>query len=338
MKTKLMCIMVLCFIAFSKAYSAQVGFFVGEVNGERKGAPFKISLGLALEAGDVIRTGSKSTVEIRYKDRTSINVAENTLITIGNANIPASSEVTVVSGRALAIFSRRAADINRVYTPTTVAAIRGTEFSINVNKGNSMIILNKGKLDVNNPYSQVSLNAGDNVRANVGEEIERSTQRRKQWNEGMSDLFDNDLDRAIAAYSKYVNDFDSSAKSQSGNMKGYSNQIKSATSEEELRGTGRSIEALEALMKNNLFLTQGTDYSLKLILEEMSDKSSKEFDEFSKIKERSNAVVALKARNYAEIQAIKHQHKEAVERIRSRFEADRARILEGVQRQRERNQ
>jgi hypothetical protein len=235
LKIKLISVMVLCFIAFAEAYSAEVGFFVGDVKGERKGKPFRVNLGLTLEAGDVVQTGSKSTLEIRYKNKTSITLSENTLVKIGNTNVPSSDEVTVVAGKALAVFGKTAKGENKVYTPTTICAIRGTEFVINVNKGNSMIILNKGKLDVNNSYSKMPMNAGDNVQADVGEKIEKSSQKRKQWNEDMDNSFDSNLDKAINAYSKYVNDLDSSARVQSSNVKKYPDKIDSAVSAEEMR-------------------------------------------------------------------------------------------------------
>ena len=335
-KTKLVCTIALCFIAITQAYSAQVGIFIGEVQGERKGKPFGISTGLVLEAGDVIRTGSKSTVEIRYPNRTSINVAENTVITIGNANIPDSTETTVISGRALAVFGRGSQG-GRVYTPTTIAAVRGTEFEINVNQGNSMIVLNKGKLDVANPYSQVALNSGNNVRVNVGEKVERTGRSNRDVNRNMNELLVSDLNRALEAFTIYVDDFEQSAKVQNNDMKKYSDQIKSAASNEEIRGVERNMGTMEESIKNDLFLTQATTQSLQLILDGLPDRTSKEFAALSRIKERSNSVAALKARNYAEIQAIKQQHREAVERIRSKFEADRAKIFEDVQRQRNRN-
>jgi 23S rRNA maturation-related 3'-5' exoribonuclease YhaM len=336
MKTKLICTLFICFIAFTNVYSAQINMFVGDVQGERRGQPFRISVGLALETGDIIRTGSKSKAEIRYVNRTTISMAENTVITIGNINIPASNEPTIVSGRARAVFGRGSQD-GRVFTPTTVAAVRGTDFTINVNEGNSVIVLAKGGLDVNNPYSQVSLNAGDNVQANVGEKVERTNRSNKDVNRNMSAILVSNLNRSLESYTSYINDFEQSARTQDSDMKRHSAQIRTAKSAEELRGAERNIDTMEASLRDNLFLTQGTTNSLQLILDSLPDKSSREFAEFSRIKERSNSVAALKARNYAEIQAIKQQHREAVERIRGQFESDRARILEGVQRQRERN-
>ena len=333
MKTKLLYTIVLCLIAFTKVYSAQVGSFVGDVSGERRGIPFRISTGLILETGDIIRTGNRSRVEIRYENRTNIQISENTVITIGNENIPASSEITIISGRVRAVFGRGSQG-GRVYTPTTVAAVRGTDFTVNVNNGDSVIVLSKGGLDVNNPYSQVALNAGDNVRANVGGEVESTGRSNRDVNRNMDDLLVSDLNKALEAFTIYVGDFEQSARVQNTDMRRYSNQIRSASSAEELRDTEKSIEAAEGSIIDNLFLTQATTRSLQVILENIPDKSSREFAEFSRIAARSSSVTALKARNYAEIQVIKQQHKEAVGRIRSRFEADRARILEGVQRQR----
>ena len=333
MKIKLISVIALCFIAFNGAYSAEVGFFVGDVKGDRKGKQFKVNMGLALEAGDIIRTGSKSTLEIRYKNRTSITLSENTVVKIGNANVASSDEVTVVSGRASAVFPKGTKGTNKVYTPTTVAAVRGTKFTVDVDKGNSTIVLNEGKLDVNNPYSRLSMNAGDNVKSDVGEKIEKSNQPSKELSEAVADL-----NKAIGAFNKYVNDLDSSSKTQSDQMKKYSDEIKSSTTEGEIRNTGRSIEELEELLKDELFLTGGTDYSLKLIMDDLPNKTSKEFRDFAKIKEKSNKVAAQKARNYAEIQAVKQQHKEAVEKIRGKFDADRSNIRDAVRKQKEKNQ
>ena len=334
MKTKIVCAVILCLIAFTKAYSAQVSFFLGDVSGERKGRSFKINMGMTLETGDIVRTGDKSTVEIRYPNNTNITLRENTLVKIGNANVPTSSEITVISGNALAVFGQGSRSVNKVYTPTTVAAVRGTEFEINVNNGNSNVVLNKGKLDVSNPYSQVSINAGQNVQADVGSKVGKPAKNRKQSNRKQQDQ---DINKLAQDFNRYVDDFDSRAKSQSDDTKKLSDEIKVATTDKKVKSLGENIEKTEESMKDELFLIEGVNQSLNLILNELLDKSSQEFSDFSKIKEKSNSVADVKAKNFAEIQAVKQQHQEAVEaikkqhqesigNIRDKFEADRAKI------------
>ena len=329
MKTKIISTIILCLIAFTKAYSAQVGFFVGEVSGERKGRPFRINMGMTLETGDLIRTGNGGTAEIHYPNNTRITLRENTLVKIGNENIPASNEVTVVSGNALAVFAQGSGNRNRAYTPTTVAAVRGTEFEINVNNGNSTIILNKGKLNVSNTYSQVSLNAGQNVQTNVGAGVGKPTKNSKQSNRKQQQQSE-DMDKLAQDFNRYVDGFDSRAKAQSNNTKKFSDELNSATTNQKMAVIGKNIEQAEESMRDELFLIEGVNQSLSLILNNLPDKSSKEFIDFSQIRERSTSVASVKARNFAEIQAVKQQHQEAVDKIRYRFEADRARILEGT--------
>ena len=320
MKRKLLCSIILCF-AFTKAYSAEVSSFVGDVTGERKGRPLRITTGVKLETGDVVRVGGRSTAQIRYTDRTVVTLSENTVITIGNVNIPASNDVTVVSGMVRAVFT---GGNNRVYTPTAIAAIRGTEFTVTVNNGNTVVALDKGNLDVSNPYSQVQMNAGDNVRANVGSGVERPPRGRKQRG---STAADGDLNNLAANFDKYINDFDKSAQTQNANIRKSANDSQSATTPQDASRVSRNMDAMDASLRDALFLTEGTNRSLQLILDGIPNKSSREFVEFSRIREKGQTVAALKARNYADLQAVRQQHREAVEKIRSRFEEDRARIL-----------
>ena len=109
---------------------------MGKVKLIRSGKKVGISNGDILKSGDIIKTGKNSFCELVYKDRSKITIRSKSKAKIGTQRIKGSSYIALISGSLKGKFAKiRKGRGRKIYSATTVAAIRGTEFSMEVNKG-----------------------------------------------------------------------------------------------------------------------------------------------------------------------------------------------------------
>lgn len=113
------------------------------------------SAGLILKAGQTIRTGADSMAEIFVKDQGIVRLSDNT--EFGLTRVDASgTEMNQKSGTSTVFLKRLKQDSDfSISTPTSVAAVRGTSFMVNVkSKSESVFALYDGAIEVKNDKGQ----------------------------------------------------------------------------------------------------------------------------------------------------------------------------------------
>lgn len=140
----------------------------------------RIGVGYVIQPGDTLRTGPASRVSVLCVDESQIKLGENTLMVFKSAE-PSSrlgyQPVTNTSGSAYGLEQGRAWIRNtkedfrfELSTPAVTAAIRGTEFTVEVDPdGASTISLLQGDLPVFNDFGALDLAAGEMATARPGE-------------------------------------------------------------------------------------------------------------------------------------------------------------------------
>ncbi|NCC92876.1 MAG: tetratricopeptide repeat protein [Opitutae bacterium] len=140
----------------------------------------RIGVGYVIQPGDTLRTGPASRVSVLCVDESQIKLGENTLMVFKSAE-PSSrlgyQPVTNTSGSAYGLEQGRAWIRNtkedfrfELSTPAVTAAIRGTEFTVEVDPdGASTISLLQGDLAVFNDFGALDLAAGEMATARPGE-------------------------------------------------------------------------------------------------------------------------------------------------------------------------
>lgn len=128
---------------YASALAADIGQIKvsrGEVNIERAGATLLGSVGLRLQAADILRTGANGSAGITMNDDSLLSAGPNSVLVLEHYALdPATSQgrfdaalnkgtLVVVSGR----IAKQAPDAMTVRTPTAVLGARGTEFAVSV--------------------------------------------------------------------------------------------------------------------------------------------------------------------------------------------------------------
>ncbi len=325
-------LLVLPFLAAEAISAAEVSFYIGDVSLYRNSKKISPDMGMKLKSGDVIRTGKNSSVDIVYADSSTIKIAENSTARIGSASVKESDDIALVSGSLKGKFAKIKKGRHRVYTPTIICGIRGTEFSIGVEKGGtSRLDLDKGNIHVKNPYGERQVKPSEKVEAGVGEEPEdvENGSSIKDWkNKKEKEFMDDPEDRADD-YSDYVDKFKENSEEASGSMKDYKKLAKTKE-KKELGEAGDKIDTAEDQITDELMLNETVCNSIDGIMTDFRTKKKKLYSMFEKVKKESNRVLEVQQENYKAIKAIKEEYKKNYEMIKGQFRKDKENILKGV--------
>jgi tetratricopeptide (TPR) repeat protein len=139
--------------------------------------------GLDLFAGDTVKTGQDSRVSILCIDETQLKLNENTVLVL-KSSVP-SPRLGIATPAAQKETDRSLYEVPKgeiwlrnksekvhfdVQTPAVTAAIRGTEFNLQVNDaGAAALVLLEGKIRLSNPQGEIDLNPGEEGMAQVGQ-------------------------------------------------------------------------------------------------------------------------------------------------------------------------
>jgi len=121
-----------------------------------------------LHALDRIRTGAESRAAILYSDQTLQRINEKSEVEIRAPNAGNPGALRVITGTHY-FSSRSPKDFGRIETPTVTAAIRGTEFVVEVAEGGTTTItMLEGVVDASNTFGSVTVTAGEQAYVQPG--------------------------------------------------------------------------------------------------------------------------------------------------------------------------
>lgn len=121
-----------------------------------------------LRAGDQLRTGPAGGLALRFIDRTVIRVHRNTQLVIKQLGEGADTELQLDQGQVWARAAKGGTGVD-IATPSATAAIRGTDWSLNVEtNGRTTLIVTAGQVELRNALGQVLVGPGEAAVAEIG--------------------------------------------------------------------------------------------------------------------------------------------------------------------------
>ncbi len=314
------------------AYSMTVSFFLGDVNLVRGGKTVKLAMGDKVGNGDVIKTGRGAIVDLLYSDKSKVSIKPNTVVKIGSENVKDSEGVSIVSGQISGKFVKLKKGKHKLYTPTTVAGVRGTRFNIAVSKGgDTKIDLSQGRLAIDNSYGNVDLKPGYSVETKVSEMPERVKTRGSisSWEKNRNSDIAKNIDQQAERYEKQINSWEDSVKESNENLSGLENNIKKMKSEEDVKKSGEAIEQAEDKIENNMMMNEASNMNMRNLSRDYEGKDISE--RFEKIADKSENVRSEQQKSYEAVQKIKAQYKEAYEKIMNKYQEDKSNIFKNLE-------
>src|SRR6185503_2432612 len=130
--------------------------------------------GEELFARDRVRTGAGSRAAILYADDTLHRLDERSEVEIVPPQAGSPGLLKVLAGRHY-FTSRKPKEFGRIETPTVTAAIKGTEFAVDVAPGGATTItMIEGVVLASNEHGSVEVRAGERAVAEPGKAPVRS--------------------------------------------------------------------------------------------------------------------------------------------------------------------
>lgn len=334
-------IFALIFI-FSAAdgFGASISFMLGDVKVVRNGRTSAADMDQKLKAGDMIKTGKDGIATVAYEDGSEVKIQENSWVKIGNKAAEDMEFVSVVSGVIRAKFSKvQKGSERKVYTPTTVCSVRGTEFLVGVSDGaDSQVALSEGKLDVSNPYGKTSLNPNQKVETDVAAQpkkskgFELSMEDLKNWKVDSDKEFEKDPEGKSEAFNDYISTLNKKSKESSEQIEKLDSEKDNASKmgKSQIKKANENVENTESEAQDDLMLCDATGSSLDGIINRYKNDKKNMYDKYLQIKKESNRVQEQLQKNYEAIQAIKAAYKKAYDEIMDKHKAYKEQILKGI--------
>jgi len=116
--------------------------------------------------GDEIRAGERSRANLALINEAVLRLNQNTSMTLGEFKEKQTSLVDLFKGAAH-FFSRRPRSLE-VETPFAIAGVRGTEFFIEVQEGQTFLSIFQGEVLAQNKFGQLTLTSGQSAVAERG--------------------------------------------------------------------------------------------------------------------------------------------------------------------------
>lgn len=334
-KMKIIMIGILLFSMFPVfGYSMKVSFFLGSSTLTRNGKTVKLQMGDIVSNGDIIKTAKNSVVELLYDDSSKITIKGDTIVQIGSRNINDSGNVAVISGEVNGKFVKLKKGVHKLGTPTTICAVRGTEFTMGVSKGgDSRIELTEGKLDVRNPYGKVELNEGYSVEADVaGEPVSGENEGNiEEWQNARDESLNDNIEAQAQKYETHINNFGEESGKSAKELEELSESTKKAATKEDLALSGEKIINSESKIEENILMNEASKSSIENLMEDYSDKNAKIKDKFQSLAKKCNKVQEEQLKNYQAVQKVKEEYKKAYDNIMKKFKDDKTKIFKNLE-------
>lgn len=291
--------------------AANISFLKGSVDVISNNNKNKAVNGYKILAGDIVMTGNKSFAEISYQDGTKIKINQNSKVKIGSTTTNEDETISVIVGRVEGKFAKIKKDGSerRVYTPTTVCAVRGTEFAVTVTDGaDSRVDMTEGSVDLRNPYGTTNVSGKDKAEINVGNKPENNNKldSPESWLKSEnSDLEKNPAEQGNQI-SNYMVTFDERSKTSSTQIKTLDATVKNKDAAADTK-TGEQVNSTEQSVRDDLYLTEATGASIDTLLSKKGNDPK--YESFQKAQSKFSIVADQQRRNYEAIMRIKQEYK-----------------------------
>jgi hypothetical protein len=112
----------------------------GTVQVEREGRSAPATVGMAIRAADVLRTGADGSAGVTFADNSLVSVGPNTVFSIDKYRFDSTThsgefEGSLRKGKLAAVSGKmvkQTPESMKIRTPSSVMAVRGTEFVVSV--------------------------------------------------------------------------------------------------------------------------------------------------------------------------------------------------------------
>jgi len=328
------CVLVVAVLLSAQSiFALDVSFVVGEVIVEHEGKENIAVVGMKLSQGDIITTKNASIAELQYADKSTVRIFENTKVKV--AAIQDNQEnVSIINGVIKAKISKlQKGESKKVYTPTTVCAVRGTEFFVAVSdSSNSRVNMEEGSLALTNPYGEINVNGDEQATVEVAQKpsMDENPKNPELWKNTADKDFVLEPQKYAQSYKEYLATLEQRSSMQSAEIEKFKQSSAKKKDSKKLEADMDELENKVAVIADDFFLGDCANAAVSNVLQSYKEKKQEIFDSFNKVKEQADRVVQQQKANYEAIMAIKEAYRKSFDEIKGKHKESIEKIKEEV--------
>jgi len=328
------CVLVVAVLLSAQSiFALDISFVVGDVIVERDGKENLAVVGMKLSQGDIIITKNASIAELQYADKSTVRIFENTKVKV--AAIQDNQEnVSIINGVIKAKISKlQKGETKKVYTPTTVCAVRGTEFFVAVSdSSNSRVNMEEGSLALTNPYGEINVNGDEQATVEVAKKplVDENPKNPELWKNTADKDFILEPQKYAQSYKEYLATLEQRSSMQSAEIEKFKQSSVKKKDSKKLEKDLDELENKVAVIADDFFLGDCANAAVDHVLQSYKEKKQEIFDSFNKVKEQADKVVQQQKANYEAIMAIKEAYRKSYEEIKGKHKESIKKIQEEV--------
>jgi hypothetical protein len=328
------CVLVVAVLLSAQSiFALDISFVVGDVIVERDGKENLAVVGMKLSQGDIIITKNASIAELQYADKSTVRIFENTKVKV--AAIQDNQEnVSIINGVIKAKISKlQKGETKKVYTPTTVCAVRGTEFFVAVSdSSNSRVNMEEGSLALTNPYGEINVNGDEQATVEVAKKplVDENPKNPELWKNTADKDFILEPQKYAQSYKEYLATLEQRSSMQSAEIEKFKQSSVKKKDSKKLEKDLDELENKVAVIADDFFLGDCANAAVDHVLQSYKEKKQEIFDSFNKVKEQADRVVQQQKANYEAIMAIKEAYRKSYEEIKGKHKESIKKIQEEV--------
>ncbi len=315
------------------AYSLQVSFVVGEAFVERNGKQVTATVGMNVGSGDSIITKKASIVELLFLDGSAVKIFENAKVKIASVQ-EKEENISVVNGVVKAKIAKlQKAELKKIYTPTTVCAIRGTEFFVAVSdSSNSRINMEEGLLELINPYGVLTIQGDEQANAEIAKkaEADENLKNPEAWKNTEDNNFTIEPQKYADSYEEYLQTLEERSSAQATEIKKLKKMPIKKKYTDTIEQDMQEVEEKATMIADDYFLGDCASAAVEAVLQNYKDKKQEIYDAFDKIKSQADRVLQQQKANYEAIMAVKEAYRKSYEEIKGKHKQSIEKIKEEV--------
>lgn len=327
---KILMVLTAVLILAGSAHAVQVAFYMGKATIIRNGKSIPVKTGLEVKSGDIIQTGPQGLVELVYNDNSRVIVREKSRVRIGTQSIHDSENPALILGVVTGKFQKIMKGSHKIYTPTAICAVRGTEYDVAVSStGDTRVSVTEGTVDVNNSEGSVQLSKGEDAEADVSEKPDKEEREKlSEWLTEKDKELEKEPDDSVKSFKKQVQIIDMHTEKREEDIKKLEKQVAGADNEDEIKEAGLALDDAEDLTEDDIMLTETMSDALSVIASNFKKRKIKIYRDFEKVKKESDKVLEVQKQSYADIQAIKDDYVKTREKIMGDFKKESDKLLD----------
>lgn len=294
---------------FHNLFALKFQMKIGDVSIERSGKKIPVKVESDVKDRDTICTGEKSLLIVQFPNGDSVKIKEKTRVVISSVSGNENTGITVLRGFIEAKYNKiKREGPAKVYTATTVAAVRGTEFEVAVAaSGDTRVSMSEGKLNVSNPSGEILIGGSQKSETEPGSvpEISADSSAVEKWMQTKDDELEANPAKYADGYKKQVGRMQDRTVQSRSKMKSVKSDISKAGTANQMPDQGESIDKAAAEAEDDYNINAAAASAIEGITEGIKQTNIKMYKEFTLLKKEMNKVAEQKKRDMEEIAKIK---------------------------------